>query len=193
MTVGINDGATIITAPTTSGIVEFPAGSGVYTATLTAPTVEGQYLVVWNDGTDTRTEDLTVSGSVIGGMPPATGDLSSIRPTVEDVGLLESARTYVMGTPRNTFDEDTIPTGAQVEMLIDLALGDMQSRVGSEIGDVNDADARRLVALQTASMIEASFFPDSLDSDRSAYRQYQAMYLGGIERMTGLNEDIAII
>jgi hypothetical protein len=123
---------------------------------------------------------------------PGTIDITSLLPSVDDVGLLLSARTYVMGTPQNTFNDDTIPTGAQVEEIIALAAGDMQSRIGAEV-DASDADVKRLIALQAASMIEASFFPDSLDSDRSAYRQYQAMYLGGIERLTGLNEIIAII
>jgi len=37
-----------VTARATAGIVEFPAGSGIYLATLTAPTTAGQYVVVWD-------------------------------------------------------------------------------------------------------------------------------------------------
>lgn len=60
-------------ARTTSGIVESPSGSGVYTATLTAPADVGQYEVVWDDaGSPTRwaAEDLTVTAS---GSVPVTG------------------------------------------------------------------------------------------------------------------------
>lgn len=55
-------------ARTTSGIVETPAGSGVYVATLIAPSSTGQYQVVWDTGTlgptTTTAEDLTVTSSV---------------------------------------------------------------------------------------------------------------------------------
>lgn len=51
-------------ARTTSGILEYPAGSGVYTATLTAPATGGQYLVVWDSGGASpqyAAEELTVN------------------------------------------------------------------------------------------------------------------------------------
>jgi hypothetical protein len=60
-------------ARTTSGIVESPAGSGVYTATLTSPSDVGQYEVVWDDAGSPTTwaaEDLTVTSS---GAVPVTG------------------------------------------------------------------------------------------------------------------------
>ena len=58
---------------TTSGIVESPSGSGIYTATLTAPAAVGQYEVVWDDAGSPTTwaaEDLTVTAS---GAVPVTG------------------------------------------------------------------------------------------------------------------------
>lgn len=60
-------------ARTTSGIVESPAGSGIYTATFTSPSVVGQFEVVWDDGGSPATwaaEDLTVTAS---GSVPVTG------------------------------------------------------------------------------------------------------------------------
>jgi hypothetical protein len=46
-----NQGA-IALAPTTLGIIESPAGSGVYAATLLAPAAFGQYTIIWSfDGT----------------------------------------------------------------------------------------------------------------------------------------------
>lgn len=46
----IGDGATV-TARTTSGIAEYPVGSGVYTAELEAPEDVGEYQILWDDGT----------------------------------------------------------------------------------------------------------------------------------------------
>ena len=54
ITVKIEDGiGATVTPATTSGIVESPAGSGIYNATLTAPVTGGYYVVVWDDGTHT--------------------------------------------------------------------------------------------------------------------------------------------
>lgn len=82
-------GATTI-ARTTSGIVEYPSGSGIYTATLTAPAVAGQYVVVWDTGTvtptTTATEDLTVTYTATP-TSAATGSL------VNDIRRLISAGT----------------------------------------------------------------------------------------------------
>lgn len=61
--VRIDRGAVTITPRTTAGIVEFPAGSGVYSAALTAPADEGDYKIVWDTGGLTpswASEDLNV-------------------------------------------------------------------------------------------------------------------------------------
>jgi hypothetical protein len=61
-----NTGATSI-ARTTVGITEFPASSGIYQVTLTAPSTAGQYTIVWDDGSvdpsSVATEELTVTTS----------------------------------------------------------------------------------------------------------------------------------
>ena len=52
-------------ARATAGIVESPAGSGIYTATITAPAAVGSYVITWDTGVvspeTTATEDLTVT------------------------------------------------------------------------------------------------------------------------------------
>jgi hypothetical protein len=102
---------------------------------------------------------------------------------LRDVGALLHARTNSGGTELGTFDENTRPTGEQVIELIEMAVGDLEARVPVEIpAEYKDA-ARRLVALQAATLIEASYFPNELETDRSAYRQYQAMYLNGVESL----------
>lgn len=55
------------TARVTAGIVEYPAGSGIYQKTLTAPSTAGQFTVMWDTGSVTPatvfTESLTVTTS----------------------------------------------------------------------------------------------------------------------------------
>lgn len=63
-------------ARTTSGIVETPAGSGVYVATLTAPANVGQYQVTWDDAGSPTTwaaEELTITATGTQTVTPTTG------------------------------------------------------------------------------------------------------------------------
>lgn len=65
--VQITDGAVVVSPRTTSGIVELPANSGVYVATLTAPSDAGDYDVVFDTGGESpvfASEDLIVSGGI---------------------------------------------------------------------------------------------------------------------------------
>src|SRR5207244_4319034 len=53
------------------------------------------------------------------------------RPALDDVGALIRARTKdVNGNEVGTFNEDTRPTGALVEIIIDAAVADLIARVG---------------------------------------------------------------
>lgn len=63
-------------ARTTSGIVETPASSGIYVATLTAPANVGQYQVTWDDGGSPATwaaEELTITTTGTQSVTPSTG------------------------------------------------------------------------------------------------------------------------
>lgn len=83
--VRINDGAgATTTARVTAGITEFPSGSGIYVKTLTAPSVAGQYQVVWDDGgtpAEWAVEDLVVTST--GAQVPAPSGLDLV--TLTDV------------------------------------------------------------------------------------------------------------
>jgi hypothetical protein len=81
LTVRIEDGQNnIITAATTSGIVE--SGTGVYTATLTTPDY-GQYVVIWNDGTGTEAaEDLFVNSYALADSYFTVDDLRARYPEI---------------------------------------------------------------------------------------------------------------
>lgn len=102
---------------------------------------------------------------------------------LSDVAALLHARTNAGGIELGTFTDETTPNRDQVIDLIEMAAGDVEARVPVEIPSKYEDTARRLVALQTASLIEASYFPNELATDRSAYRQYQAMYLNGVEAL----------
>jgi hypothetical protein len=66
---------TAVVARTTAGIIENPAGSGSYLATLTAPSTPGDYTIFWDNGTvspgTTSGEQLRVSWVSVAQAPPS--------------------------------------------------------------------------------------------------------------------------
>lgn len=82
-------------ARTTSGIVEAPASSGTYVATITAP-VAGRYLVLWDTGSvspsTTASDDLVVSSQVSGGIPAidATGLAADIIAALDPTDIADA-------------------------------------------------------------------------------------------------------
>ncbi len=80
--VRINDGVgATTTARTTAGVSEFPASSGIYIATLTAPTTAGQYQVVWDSGGGSPSyavEDLVVTSTGAQVATPSGTDLVTL-------------------------------------------------------------------------------------------------------------------
>lgn len=88
-------GATTI-ARTTSGILETPASSGIYTATFTAPATAGQYVVVWDDGTTFASEQLQVTATAFSPTIPST-PTSYTAQEIVDMALKMSRRPSSAG------------------------------------------------------------------------------------------------
>jgi len=70
-------------ARTTAGIEEEPDGSGIYTATLTAPSTTGNYIVVWDTGgtltpANSTSEELFVTGTPPTPVTAASGSQASM-------------------------------------------------------------------------------------------------------------------
>lgn len=121
---------------------------------------------------------------------------SDYTPTVEEVAALLRARTKDnLGQEVGTFNESTRPTGAEVESMIANAVTDLASALGADLPDAADEDqagdvdayrnyAKRLAILSTAMDIELSYFPEQVESGRSAYEAYERRYNTGLERLT---------
>jgi len=109
------------------------------------------------------------------------------RPSVEDVALLLRARTKDSnGTEVGTFDDETRPTGDQVEGHIDAAM----ALVGIRFGPVETMPTEAqtafasLVAYRAALRVEKSYFPEQVRTDRSAYTQLREEYLDDLQAFT---------
>jgi hypothetical protein len=111
-------------------------------------------------------------------------------PTPDEVARLLRARTKdSSGAELGEWTTDTRPTLEEVEGLIDQAVELMAARVGDdELPDPCAGGAHRLAGLLAAMLVELSYFPEQVNSDRSAYTEYKRLYDDG---MNALAECIA--
>ena len=114
-------------------------------------------------------------------------------PTPTDVARLLRARTKDShGTELGDWTADTRPTPEEVSDLIDQASGPVLARVGRLEGELTTnliPAARHLVALGAAMLVEKSYFPEQVASDRSAYAAYREEYTDCLDSLVGTGED----
>lgn len=110
---------------------------------------------------------------------------SDYTPTVASIGALMRARTKTKGgAEAGTFNpassvgtgEETRPTSEGVEEQIGTALGDISGIIGVDLEEKYVEPARRVAALRAALLIELSYFPEQVNSDRSPYDQLKVLY-----------------
>lgn len=139
--------------------------------TTNATLLEGWYSVVWADGGAVRSKPT----------PPVqdtVGQSQGLRPTISDVAALLRARTKVLGgREAGTFNYHTRPTAPEVDELIDEAVDEVVGKIGEpEAGSGLEQRARAAVKLYAACLVELSYFPEQIKTDRSAYNSYFALY-----------------
>lgn len=155
----------------TAGITEDPDSPGDYWVILPAPLIDGTYRVRWDLGeisSTTAAEEVLVVGGQSG-----TVDYT---PTLAQVGALLHIRTKAPNEEIGTFNNETRPTGDQVQVLIDNAVAKVHARFGDAIDDDLAGSARELVALRAALMIELSYFGEQIQPDRGPYNALKELY-----------------
>lgn len=173
------DGSQII-APHTAGITE--PKPGTYRTAMTAVTV-GSYMIRWQlpSGGAAAEEELLVTQFM---EPiPDTGDF--VKPTVEDIGALLRARTQNDDDDEiGTFDDTTRPTGEEVDRIINMATSVVLSRTGSlntppmicdTAADLR-TNAQTAVSMLASMLVELTYFPEQVASNRSAYEDYRDLW-----------------
>lgn len=111
---------------------------------------------------------------------------SEIQPTLSDLGSLMRARTTVAGTggtEAGTFTPNTRPTDTEARALIHQAVDYVLMEVGQEIPDRLILQARFLVMLYAAQLVELTFYRNEVTRDQSAYQQYVLMYQQGVRAL----------
>jgi hypothetical protein len=98
-------------------------------------------------------------------------------PSVQDVADLLMSRVRTSGGQYvGTFDETTLPTGAQVQRLIEKATERVAGKLGTNLSGEAAEDAANIAAIGAAMFVELSFFPEQIDSDRSPYSEYKELW-----------------
>src|SRR4051812_3475139 len=144
---------------------EWPAGAGGITRTalgrfrhLEIPDMAGRWQYWYAGDGDTPAVE------------PSTFDVRPLitpnwRPVVADVGAILRARTkarlsetFAAGNEIGTFNDETRPTGDQVERLIDQAVDDVTDTVGTDICTQElQTSAGRVAAIGAALLVELSY------------------------------------
>jgi hypothetical protein len=98
-------------------------------------------------------------------------------PTLADIGALMRARTVtVMGDEVGTFNEDTRPTGEEVNRLIVQAADDVMAGFDVDIPPGAYRYAKQAIIYRTAMLVELGYWPEQINTGRSPYPQYAAMF-----------------
>ena len=119
-------------------------------------------------------------------------------PTVQDVGDILRARTQDSDDDEvGTFTDDTRPTEGEVERMIVRAGSVVYSATGrlddlacEGSGGIQEA-AKHWVSLLASMLIELSYSPEQVRSDRSAYAFYKEMWDDETTGFTSLMDAVA--
>lgn len=105
-------------------------------------------------------------------------------PTVEEVANWLRARTYDSdGNLVGTFTDDgrTIPSATEVTGIINQAVEEVLSPIGGVPCNENLVGrAKGLTALYAAMVVELSYFPEQVGSNRSPYDRLERLYNSGL-------------
>lgn len=110
---------------------------------------------------------------------------SSWLPTPSDVGLVLLSRTKdTLGNELGTFTSDTRPNGIQVMRIVEKAALDVADVTGDNIPEPLWDDAKNVVALCAAMMIELAYYPEQVNTGRSIYPQLKEQYEYGLKELS---------
>jgi hypothetical protein len=128
-------------------------------------------------------------------VPPI--DPALVRPSVEEVSILERTRTVGLtsgglggdtsASDVTVFGTDTRPTAAEVELIIDQAVEAVVAQVPPAVPVVYYGQIRHFAALYAAVLIEGSFFRESLDE--GSVDLYRDLLTVGVPRLAAAIED----
>lgn len=140
-----------------------------------APSGDRSLLLVWDGAGVDAVEELVVE--------PTPTSMVAYLPPVKMVANYVRARTKADAGEMGTFtlstvplNQQTRPSAEQVEELIQQAGDDVLTEVGGTVPVAVQGAAQSLVALGAALLVELTYFPEQVNSGRSAYSQLKDLY-----------------
>ena len=98
-------------------------------------------------------------------------------PTLADIGAIMRARTKtVNGDEIGTFNDETRPTGEEVNRIILQAANDVTAPIDTDIPVTAYRWATQAIIYRAAKLIEISYFPEQIATGRSPYPEYNALF-----------------
>lgn len=103
-------------------------------------------------------------------------------PSSDDVGAVLRARTKdtLTGVELGKFTENTRPTVAEINPLIDEVVARIVAKVGRRLPDGVHRYARRIAAIGVACDVELSYWPEQIAEGRSPYTELKAQFDEGL-------------
>lgn len=138
----------------------------------------GWYTLTWQDAAGNQSRPTAPVH-----LPDAADEL---RPTLEEVGSISSARTVASGTggtELGTFTDQTVPTDVQVERLIDQAIRMVILKTGPGIQDEYRDEAKTVVLYLTAALIELSYYKEDIAKQASPYPMLDQNYKDALQAL----------
>lgn len=160
-----------LTIPSITGITQGSApNNDKYFVDFTRPEPGGQYVLRWIVPNIGNIDDDFATTDAIPGA-------SSFVPSVDDVGAILRTRTKDnRGRELGTFTADTRPTDQEATTLIGQAYDDVVALIDDDIPQESYRDARSVIALRAAMLVELSYWPDQIPLGRSTYAQLKELY-----------------
>jgi hypothetical protein len=99
-------------------------------------------------------------------------DPNFVRPTVDEVALLENSRTVTAGGGlAGTFTDQTRPTADQVETIIDTSTEAILSQLPQEMAAIFFPRVKHAITLYASILIETSFYREQTDTGAASVYQ----------------------
>jgi hypothetical protein len=170
----------------------------IWTVTLEAPVAPGDYQWVWrtNDNAEPPVFEAMVplviaDASTIAIVPDfPLPDVTAIRPDVGDIAALENSRTAAGGGDEiGEFTDETRPTAAQVDLLIDQAIDAVLMQLPTRFPDTYYVRVKHGVSLYTAILLEGSYFRE--EDNTGSLGVWQSLFTSHMTALiTNINIDL---
>lgn len=101
---------------------------------------------------------------------------SDYTPGLEDIAAILQTRLRGFNGNVATFTDDTAPTAAQVQSIIDGAVGKLEAKFGADVLTELVASAKEVAKYRSAMLVEISFFADQITVDRGGFQELKGLY-----------------